>query len=64
MEGKGGVWCERREAQGSEVIMSGVIRTASCLAKAYIMVLMMLSWRVGERICECLGLCCKSVFLF
>lgn len=47
-----GVWCELREAWRSEVIMPGIIRTAGCLAKAYIMVLMMLSRRAGECLCQ------------
>lgn len=50
---------ERREAQGSEVIMSGVIRPASRLAKAYIMVLMMARRSTGESLCvrESVSLC-------
>lgn len=50
--GRGGE-SEHREAQGSEVIKSGVIRPASCLAKAYIMVLMMARRSTGESLCVC-----------
>lgn len=34
------------------MIMPGIIGTAGCLAKAYIMVLMMLSRRAGECLCQ------------
>lgn len=52
---------EWREAQGSEVIMSDVIRPARRLAKAYIMVLMMVGRSTGESLCACLLLCSKAV---
>ncbi len=45
------------EAQGSEVIMSGVIRASNRLSKAYIIVLMMVRRNTGESLCVC-----KSVF--
>lgn len=62
MEGRGGVWRLRKEALGSEVIMSGVIKIESSLAKAYIMILMRLRRRVSTYVS--LSICVlKSIFL-